>query len=1220
MPNLNLAESTIPDASKFDNSLNIVNNTSNVTNRYAYLDITDYYMTLYKKKTELKKTQVAVTNDLKTTINDKILRTLGMSPTIYNIFRIILGDVDYFFNKLRRTSFEAENEHHVNYKSQIVSGENFKDVNGNPNDDKKIYAFPLIINTQQICGQNKETRIAPIELSNSLKDPFPEIKLVQEFINTFPTQRNLTENYNMKSQQNENGTNKWIPMSPVDSTLGTPTITESPYIGIDTSNGGSEAQKIGLSEDPKVVDAMKIALKRFYILTQFSIPKMFYDKKQSQDFINFFSKSEALNLIVSLHNSNLISNLQSFAKRCEGNPDVFYNFVKTYIPGFYDFTEQQVEYINIRNGGILDKEIRESYIDDSGDVYVDKNNSFFKGLNIYDGSVVVQGAKTETTTDGTVDSNSQTPTEDFQANVAQTSWKKWRNGKKIGSLYAFTNENVFYIKDVNPEKTATFWNPEGTNDTDYIQRNGVGINSRYLTNDSFISVATNFNDLEVDIKTDYKDILVRYNTSSTPNAFGLRSAGFGNVYNRIDFIDKINTNDAGNAALIEPKKKFYEAKPLQTSEDLNNFTNITSVWAKALGDNDIRIFENIINYKSVSGQFNARLSALVLLSNFGYTLSPFNIYPSDLNKFAFSEPSALEVPLFIPYYMGALVGMNEENNLNYNNLYEFFVKGSGRYLSGSGILIFADIIDVNKRLSFQDKEELKTQFDNNFYRGADEGSTYNEVIAALYDLYTVIKDKPIPKGKKKSDLYYEALNTDNGAFQTILQPMLQRTNLINFSELTFKREGPYQPGYKSLIKTTQPSSPEKTINDSYFNQFFLTLKNGLNGKKADAVKQEESDKKLAGDVDIINETYYSFKNINDKWVVSPKNGNLNIGYPFNEDSNNLIDLFAFVDRAMNPIGNTIINPEMLTSVMDDPSTTVFSVITQLLSANNFEFFPLQNFMKFGKVNEWRESFLIDTNGTVTQKPAFVCMYFGGSSSYPTGIESNGGQFMDDGIIEIIAPSDGGGKDFSSDPCFPVPEDDAQENGIPEKNIQGNLVFPYRQVRAFRVRFGEQNQSMFTNIKIESKEYPETNESIQIMSRLAGDNKLQAPAPKGQNLYNVYENRSYSATVTGLGNAMIQPTQYFQLENVPLYNGAYLILSVEHQIDPNKMTTTFSGTKILKYPVPRVISPSAILGFDGGNTDSTDGNAASRKDVMKGPNGSIVEPQAQYNSMYDFKIK
>jgi lysozyme len=61
--------------------------------------------------------------------------------------------------------------------------------------------------------------------------------------------------------------------------------------------------------------------------------------------------------------------------------------------------------------------------------------------------------------------------------------------------------------------------------------------------------------------------------------------------------------------------------------------------------------------------------------------------------------------------------------------------------------------------------------------------------------------------------------------------------------------------------------------------------------------------------------------------------------------------------------------------------------------------------------------------------------------------------------------------------------------------------------------------------------------------------------------------------------MIQPTQYFQLENIPLFNGAYIILSVEHKISANKMTTSFSGTKLLKYPIPRVLTPVAFTNYN-----------------------------------------
>jgi len=320
----------------------------------------------------------------------------------------------------------------------------------------------------------------------------------------------------------------------------------------------------------------------------------------------------------------------------------------------------------------------------------------------------------------------------------------------------------------------------------------------------------------------------------------------------------------------------------------------------------------------------------------------------------------------------------------------------------------------------------------------------------------------------------------------------------------------------------------KPINDQYFNAFFSTLSKAIVRKQEDDKKEREAQNKLKGDEDIITQTYYSFKNINDKWLSSPVRPNP-VGYPFNAVGKKLIDQFAFVDRAMNPIGNTIINPEMLIDLYDDHNVSVFGVLTQLLSSNGFEFFPLQNFMTHSR-QSWIDSFKISTNTEADFSPSFVCMYLGGTSSYPTGIRNG---FVDDGIIDITTTN---ALDFDTkegEDCANI-EDDGQ--------VKNNDDFAenYRSVRAFRVKFGEQNQSMFKDIKIDSKEYPETNESIQILSRISGDNKLQAPIPKGQNLYNLYENRAYKATVSGLGNAMIQPTQYFQLDNIPMFNGAYLI--------------------------------------------------------------------------------
>jgi hypothetical protein len=67
-------------------------------------------------------------------------------------------------------------------------------------------------------------------------------------------------------------------------------------------------------------------------------------------------------------------------------------------------------------------------------------------------------------------------------------------------------------------------------------------------------------------------------------------------------------------------------------------------------------------------------------------------------------------------------------------------------------------------------------------------------------------------------------------------------------------------------------------------------------------------------------------------------------------------------------------------------------------------------------------------------------------------------------------------------------------------------------------------------------------------------------PQTKNIFPVLEKRSYTCTVTSLGNATIQPLTYFYLRNVPLFHGTYWITNVTHKIVPNNMVTTFKGVR------------------------------------------------------------
>ena len=323
--NITINENDIPFAGNFNS--NIKNNTinPNISNRYVYLDITNYYLKLYKQRINLLKSKSDITKIINTNINNMVINTLGMNPTIYNIFSIILNDVDIFFKKLRSVSKDADNHHNNDEnKNKIINDVNrYKDVNNH------VYAFPLIIKQEIVSNQTKEIKVAPIELSNNLSQPFPEIIFINDFINTFYSQQKITGLLNMKAEQNVDGTNKWIPISPVDSQIASSNLN-SPYFGIDTNSSGIGIEPINLSSDNRLSQIFKIFLKRFYILTQNSFANSFYNKKLGSDnFVEMFSASEAINLVASITNSTYSNFLYTAANqfRTDNGISGFYGYI-----------------------------------------------------------------------------------------------------------------------------------------------------------------------------------------------------------------------------------------------------------------------------------------------------------------------------------------------------------------------------------------------------------------------------------------------------------------------------------------------------------------------------------------------------------------------------------------------------------------------------------------------------------------------------------------------------------------------------------------------------------------------------------------------------------------------------------------------------------------------------------------------------------------------------
>jgi murein DD-endopeptidase MepM/ murein hydrolase activator NlpD len=225
-------------------------------------------------------------------------------------------------------------------------------------------------------------------------------------------------------------------------------------------------------------------------------------------------------------------------------------------------------------------------------------------------------------------------------------------------------------------------------------------------------------------------------------------------------------------------------------------------------------------------------------------------------------------------------------------------------------------------------------------------------------------------------------------------------------------------------------------------------------------------------------------------------------------------------------------------------------VTSLLSTNKFNFIALPNYINYNDEESLKTIFKPfisqeDFTGT-TSGPAFVCVYAGEPSK---SLDFKNSEYENDGI------------DFrcKDNNLMPVTAEDftVDEATTPYENS----------VAVFAVNYSQQNQNIFKDITLDQSEFTETAESLQITNEIANKGAENRVTLGGQNMYDVYSVRSYSTEVEMMGNAMIQPMMYFQLNNIPMFHGAYMIIKVSHSIRPNHMLTTFKGVRIKNVETP-----------------------------------------------------
>ena len=308
--------------------------------------------------------------------------------------------------------------------------------------------------------------------------------------------------------------------------------------------------------------------------------------------------------------------------------------------------------------------------------------------------------------------------------------------------------------------------------------------------------------------------------------------------------------------------------------------------------------------------------------------------------------------------------------------------------------------------------------------------------------------------------------------------------------------------------------------------------------------------------------YRTCKNIYDKWVAGSEDDDIVFQGPCGRNgidkslaekrTNNtsakpsLIDSFRFVTRSFRDIGDElIINPVPINEyLINNPNSSFYDAVTNLLSSNNFDFVALPSYINYGDEQTLQSLFKpMSSSEAFTNPgnvgPSFVCVYVGQTSK---NLDFKGSEYSNDGV------------DFRCD---------KNGNMIPNKanDFTNESEIYENKVAVFAVNYGQQNQNIFKDITLDQSEFSETAESLQIVDDISKKGSENKKTLAGQNMYNVYSVRSYKTEVEMMGNAMIQPMMYFQLNNIPMFHGAYMITHVKHSIKPNFMSTHFTGVRI-----------------------------------------------------------
>ena len=365
---------------------------------------------------------------------------------------------------------------------------------------------------------------------------------------------------------------------------------------------------------------------------------------------------------------------------------------------------------------------------------------------------------------------------------------------------------------------------------------------------------------------------------------------------------------------------------------------------------------------------------------------------------------------------------------------------------------------------------------------------------------------------------------------------------------------------------------------TFFDSFLSKIGEGAEETVTDNSISQADATKTSEDIKI--GVYRYCKLLYDKWIGGTKEDEFNKMWTVHSlfDESKEDKYFHFIDSYYNKIGQYIlINVgdfcEQVKSCYQSDQYSLLSFLSSVYAKNKFNLLCVQNFMDMQELENMKKMFdcVPYTSGwNVRKHPNFIVQYPYEPSSHLDYDDS----YTNDG--------------------FMINEPQSSKNKWPEalKSRLADADDDYK-IPAFGVSYGKMYQSYFKDIDVSMDNPKVTEQSIKAQFAIAS---LNSPSGNtndrsngytlGQDLFSIYSNNSYTCNVTMMGCAWVQPMMYFVLNNVPMFRGTYMIITVSHRIEQGNMITKFTGVRMANVNT-RVARDCTVRPLNDGNDSMGD---------------------------------